>query len=258
MDFNFFLPIAGFVVGVIVGMTGVGGGSLMTPALIFILGISPSVAVGTDLIFAGATKSVGVWKHRAAGNVDWRTMRLLAMGSLPATAVSILLLDRFRSREFLDAAVLPVLGVALLLTAAALVLKMRFVRMAEGLAQRSGEPEGQWIVLSGAVLGGLVTLSSVGAGALGVTVLMVCRPTMAAKRIVGTDLAHALPLALVAGMGHLHLGTVDFDLLAALLVGSLPGVYLGSSLTGRVPESVLRGLLAAVLLTAGILCFALR
>ena len=107
----------------IVGMTGVGGGSLMTPALIFTLGISPAVAVGTDLAFAGATKSVGVWKHRAAGNVDWRTMRLLAMGSLPATAVSILLLDRLRSREFLDAAVLPVLGVALLLTAAALILK---------------------------------------------------------------------------------------------------------------------------------------
>jgi uncharacterized membrane protein YfcA len=258
VDFNFLLPIAGFAVGLIVGMTGVGGGSLMTPALIFGLGVSPAVAVGTDLIFAGATKPVGVWTHRAAGNIDWRLMRLLAMGSLPATIVSILLLDRIGSRELLDTAVLPVLGVALLLTAMALILKTRFVRIAEGFARRSGEPSAMWIALSGAVLGGLVTLSSVGAGALGVTVLMFCRPNMPSKRIVGTNLAHALPLALVAGIGHWHLGTVDFSLLGALLVGSLPGIYIGSSLTGKVPEPVLRGLLAAVLLTAGITCFVMR
>lgn len=258
VDFNLLLPVAGFGVGLIVGMTGVGGGSLMTPTLIFGLGIPPGIAVGTDLIFAGVTKSVGVWTHRAAGNIDGRVMGRLALGSLPATLVSILLLDRLPSREFLDAAVLPVLGVALLLTATVLVLKHRFVRMARTIVERSGEPSTAWIVLAGAILGCLVTLSSVGAGALGVTVLMVCRPGMTARRIVGTDLAHALPLALVAGIGHWHLGTVDFRLLIALLVGSLPGIYVGSSLTDKVPEPVLRSLLAAVLIAAGVTCFLAR
>jgi uncharacterized membrane protein YfcA len=255
VDFNFLLPIAGFLVGLIVGMTGVGGGSLMTPALIFGLGISPAVAVGTDLIFAGITKSIGVLAHRAAGNIDWRTVRILALGSLPATVVSILALDRLPSLDFLDAAVLPVLGAALMVTAAVLVFRSRVTQFALRLAERSGEPSDAWIVAAGVVLGCLVTLSSVGAGALGVTVLMVCRPRMSAKVIVGTGLAHALPLAWLAGAGHWHLGTVEFELLIALLAGSLPGIYLGSSLTERVPEPVLRSLLAAVMLTAGITCF---
>jgi hypothetical protein len=255
LDFNILLPIAGFGVGLIVGMTGIGGGSLMTPTLIFLLRVPPVIAVGTDLIFAGITKSVGVWAHRSEGNIDWMTVRLLASGSLPATLVAILTLDRLPSLEFLDRIVLPVLGVALLATAAVVVFRSRVSRFAEAVVERSGEISGIWIVLSGVVLGILVTLSSVGAGALGVAVLMLCRPHMSARRMVGTDLAHALPLALLAGAGHLHLGTVDAGLLAALLMGSLPGIYVGSSLTGRVPEPVLRGLLAAALITAGITCF---
>ena len=255
MDFNLFLPIAGFAVGLIVGVTGVGGGSLMTPALILLMGVSPVVAVGTDLIFAGITKSVGVWKHRGAGNIDWWTVRMLASGSLPAAGVSVLLLKLLPSGAFLDAAVLPVLGGALLVTALALIMRTQVMGLAGRLAAGKSEPAPRWIVLSGVVLGCLVTLSSVGAGALGVTVLMICRPRMSAKVIVGTGLAHAWPLAWLAGVGHWSLGTVELELLVALLIGSLPGIYLGSSLTGRVPEPVLRGMLAAVMLTAGITCF---
>ena len=254
MEFNILLPVAGFVVGVVVGMTGVGGGALMTPLLIFGLGVPPVVAVGTDLIFAGVTKSIGVWAHRVEGNIDWSAMRLLAYGSIPATLVSILILNRLGSGEGLNAAVLPVLGGALLLTAIVVVLRNQTAAIARRLSRKSGPLAPGWIVFSGVILGCLVTLSSVGAGALGIAVLLVCRPAMESKLIVGTNLAHALPLALVAGVGHWTLGTVDFPLLAALLIGSIPGIYMGSSLTGRVPEPVLRGVLATVLVAAGLMC----
>ena len=254
MELNILLPVAGFTVGLVVGMTGVGGGSLMTPALIFLLGVPPAVAVGTDLVFAGITKSIGVWAHRLEGNIDWATMRQLAYGSIPATVISIAILNRVESRELLDAAVLPVLGAALMLTALVVAMRSRVLRFAESLTVETGQISSGWIVLSGAVLGILVTLSSVGAGALGVAVLLVCRPRMASRRIVGTDLAHALPLALVAGAGHWHLGTVDFGLLAGLLIGSVPGIYLGSSLSGMVAEPVLRSVLTVVLLAAGLMC----
>jgi hypothetical protein len=233
VEFDILLPLGGFVVGMVIGLTGLGGGSLMTPGLIFGLGIPPAVAVGTDLIFAGITKSIGVFAHRAAGNIDWKT--------LP-------------SMDGLNRAIVPILGVALLLTATVIVVRGRLVRLAERFARLHGTPKDRWLVVSGAVLGSLVAISSVGAGAMGVAVLMLCRPGITTRRLVGTDLAHALPLALVAGTGHLHLGTVDFGLLLALLVGSIPGIYVGSTLTGRVPEPVLRCLLAAVLVTAGLLC----
>lgn len=235
-------------------MTGVGGGALMTPALIFGLGITPVVAVGTDLMFAGMTKSIGVYAHRVAGNIDWTAMRLLACGSIPATIGSIIILKRISSLEVLNAAVLPILGGALLLTALVVVSRGRIAAVAVRLSGRSSPVGPAWIIFSGATLGCLVTLSSVGAGALGVAVLMICRPSMQSKQIVGTNLAHALPLALIAGAGHWTLGTVDFGLLVALLIGSIPGIYLGSSLTGRVPESILRALLATVLVAAGLMC----
>lgn len=254
MEISIVLPLAGFVVGVIVGMTGVGGGALMTPILVFGLGVPPAVAVGTDLVFAGLTKSIGVWVHGLGRNIDWATMRLLALGSLSAALLLIKVLDRLPSRERLDAAVLPFLGGALLLTAVVVALRSRVGLFAERFSEKHGRIGGGWIVLAGAVLGGLVTLSSVGAGALGVAVLMICRPQMRPRHIVGTDLAHALPLALVAGLGHWTLGTVDFGLLAALLLGSLPGIYLGSSLTGRVPEPVLRSALTVGLVAAGLMC----
>jgi len=254
VEFGIYLPLGGFVVGLVIGLTGLGGGSLMTPGLIFGLGIPPAIAVGTDLIFAGVTKSIGVFAHRAAGNVDWQTVRLLSSGSIPAALATILVLDRMPSLDGLNRTVVPILGVALLLTAAVLIVRNRITRFAMRLAEIHGTPSDRWLVLFGAILGSLVAISSVGAGAMGFAVLTVCRPGIVTKRLVGTDLAHALPLALVAGMGHLHLGTVDFGLLLALLVGSIPGIYVGSTLTGHVPEPVLRCLLAAVLVTAGILC----
>lgn len=254
VEFDVMLPLGGFVVGMVIGLTGLGGGSLMTPGLIFGLGISPAVAVGTDLIFAGITKSIGVFAHRAAGNIEWRTVGFLASGSLPGAVMTILVLDRLPSLEGLDRMVVPILGVALLLTAGVVIFRSRLVGIAGRLSARYGNPGPTWLVASGAVLGGLVAISSVGAGAMCVAVLTLCRPGMATRRVVGTDLAHALPLALVAGMGHMHLGTVDLGLLFALLVGSIPGIYVGSTLTGRVPEPVLRCLLAAVLVTVGLIC----
>lgn len=255
MPFNPFLPLAGLIVGIIVGMTGVGGGSLMTPALIFGLGVPAAQAVGTDLIFAGITKSLGVWRHRAARNIDWGVVTALSAGSLPATVLSVVVLDRFASGRVLDFIVLPVLGSALFLTALVLVFRDVVVGWASSSAAVSGELSRGWIVAAGAVVGVLVTVSSVGAGALGVTVLTVCRPLMPTRRIVGSDLAHALPLALVAGAGHWHLDTVDGGLLVALLMGSLPGIYIGSVLAGRIPERVLRTLLALVLTAAAFMCF---
>jgi uncharacterized membrane protein YfcA len=254
MEFDLILPLGGFVVGLVIGLTGLGGGSLMTPGLIFGLGVAPAVAVGTDLIFAGVTKSLGVLVHRSAGNIDWRTVRLMAAGSLPAALLTILALGLLPSTENLNRIVVPILGVALLLTAGVLVVRARLVRLSERLAVRYGVPGDAWLVVSGAILGVLVSISSVGAGAMGVAVVTICRPGISTRRLVGTDLAHALPLALVAGAGHLHLGTVDPALLLALLVGSIPGIYVGSTLTGHVPEPVLRCLLAAVLVTAGLLC----
>lgn len=254
MQFDLTLPLGGFVVGLIIGLTGLGGGSLMTPGLIFGLGISPAVAVGTDLFFAGITKSIGVFAHRAAGNVEWRTVGLLSAGSMPGAMATILIMDRLPSMEGINRMVVPILGVALLITATVVIFRGRLVGIAERLAVWRGEPGPAWLVGSGAVVGSLVAISSVGAGAMCVAVLTLCRPGMPTRRVVGTDLAHALPLALVAGFGHLHLGTVDLALLLSLLVGSIPGIYVGSTLTGRVPEPVLRCLLAAVLLGVGLLC----
>jgi uncharacterized membrane protein YfcA len=255
LEFDVLLPLGGFIVGMVIGLTGLGGGSLMTPGLIFGLGIPPAIAVGTDLVFAGITKSIGVFAHRAARNIDWSAVRWMALGSLPSALATILIVERFLpSRAGLDATIVPILGVALILTALVLICRSRLARFAEGFANTHGEPKDYWLLVAGVVLGSLVALSSVGAGAMGVAVVTMCRPGMITRRLVGTDLAHAFPLALVAGLGHLHLGTVDFGLLFALLMGSIPGIYVGSTLTSHVPEPVLRCLLAAVLVTAGLLC----
>ena len=219
----------------------------MTPALIFGLGVTPVVAVGTDLIFAGLTKSIGVYAHRVAGNVDWPAMRLLAYGSIPATMISIVILNPSFVARWLERSSPAGSWGRPVADCAGCSFAGSHGGNCRATSRRSGLIGPGWIVFSGALLGCLVTLSSVGAGALGVAVLMIGRPSMEAKRIVGTNLAHALPLALIAGAGHWTLGTVDFRLLGALLIGSLPGIYLGSSLTGRVPEPVLRAALASVL-----------
>ncbi|HJV25207.1 MAG TPA: sulfite exporter TauE/SafE family protein, partial [Aromatoleum sp.] len=225
MDFGY--TAAGFAVGAIVGLTGVGGGSLMTPLLVLLFGIHPSVAVGTDLLYAAITKTGGTLAHGLKGSVDWTITRRLASGSLPAAALTLILVGKFAPGGIEGAASLikVALGFALLLTAVALIFRKQIQGYA--IKRFGGEPNAKrtaaLTVLTGAVLGVLVSISSVGAGALGVTALFFLYPGLPALRIVGSDIAHAVPLTLVAGIGHWILGSVDWFLLGSLITGSLPG-----------------------------------
>ncbi len=253
MDFAY--TIAGFAVGAIVGLTGVGGGSLMTPLLVLMFGIHPSVAVGTDLLYAAITKAGGTLAHGLKGTVDWQITRRLASGSIPAAVITLVLVGRFAPGGIEGAASLikVALGVALLLTAVALIFRRQI--QAYALARFGGGPDpvrtARLTVLTGAVLGVLVSISSVGAGALGVTALFFLYPAMPALRIVGSDIAHAVPLTAVAGAGHWMLGSVDWFLLASLIIGSLPGIWLGSHISTKVPDRVLRPMLATMLVLVG-------
>ena len=240
--------LAGLVVGALVGLTGVGGGAVMTPLLIF-NGISPAVAVGTDLVYAALSKLGGSWIHHRRGNVDWRLVAALATGSLPTAVVTIAVLA-WLSRQGIDyeGVITHVLGVSLILTALALLFRARWRKRATGDARRSLGPT----IAAGIVIGALTTLSSVGAGALGAAALALLHPGLPMVVVVGTDIAHAVLLATLAGAGHWHLGAVDFVLLLPLLCGSLPGLYMGALLATRVPELVLQRLVAAVLLSLGL------
>jgi uncharacterized protein len=245
--------LAGFAVGAIVGMTGVGGGSLMTPLLIGVFKLHPAVAIGTDLWFAALTKTGGAVAHARHGHVDWRITRLLLLGSLPAALATIALMHATGITKGWAAALTFSLGIALLLTAVVVAFKKTWQDV--GLKLERWLPESRkapLTVASGVALGVLVTLSSIGAGALGATLILLLYPRLPAQRLVGTDIAHAVPLTLVAGIGHATLGHVDWALLAALLVGSLPGIWIGAQLTRRMPEGLVRGLLCVSLVTAGV------
>ena len=245
--------VAGLAVGLLVGMTGVGGGSLMTPLLILLFGIHPSTAVGTDLLFAAVTKSVGTAAHGFGRTLDWRITGWLAAGSIPATVATIVALSWLGSPTPASEHLMSVvLGVALVLTAAATLFRAPIAAYAvrrQGIL-RPGQVTAL-TVLTGAVLGVVVSLSSVGAGAIGMTALIVLYRAVPIARIVGSDIAHAVPLTLIGGLGHWYLGAVDFPLLGSLLLGSLPGIVLGSVLAARVPEVVLRPVLAGTLLFVG-------
>jgi uncharacterized membrane protein YfcA len=246
--------VAGVLVGLLVGLTGVGGGSLMTPLLVLFFGFHPATAVGTDLLYASATKLVGTGVHSRRGTVDWRIVGLLGAGSLPASLVSLALLDHFgpQSKET-NALISTALGVTLSLTAVSLFFRRRLVaRLATVVGVLSGRRLAIWTVVLGVVLGAMVTMTSVGAGALGMTVLLVLYPTHPVARLVGSDIAHAVPLTLVAGLGHLALGTVDLGLLVSLLLGSIPGIVVGSLIGTRVRDGVLTPILAVTLLIVGV------
>ena len=247
---------SGFMVGFIVGVTGVGGGSLMTPLLVLVFGVAPATAVGTDLLYAALTKMGGSWAHSKRGTVDWRVVKLLALGSLPAALLSMALLHHLALDEkHLRALITSVLSVALVLTALALLFKpwlQKIGRSPDGTVyELHAHHLSGATILTGAALGVLVTISSVGAGALGVVLLLFLYPRLPTAKIVGTDIAHAVPLTLVAGLGHAVLGTVNYGLLGSLLLGSLPGIYLGSHLGVKIPERVLRPILATMLIIIG-------
>jgi len=245
---------SGFAVGVLVGMTGVGGGSLMTPLLILLFGVHPATAVGTDLIFAGSTKTVGTIVHAAARTVDWVLVALLAVGSVPATVATIVVLSRFDLQSAAAQHVITVtLGAVLLVTATFLIAGQRIrERYADRLLKLDRRSVTLLTIALGLVMGVLVTTTSVGAGAIGVTVLLLLHPKMPAARVVGSDIAHAVPLTFLAGAGHWYLGSINGALLMTLLIGSLPGIVLGSYLGTRARDAVVRIALAGVLVIVGV------
>jgi uncharacterized membrane protein YfcA len=244
---------SGFFVGAIVGMTGVGGGSLMTPLLIAVFRLHPAVAIGTDLWFAAVTKTSGSIAHWRHGNVDAQILLRLLAGSIPAALVTIALMAATGIDKGWASALTFSLGIALLLTAVTVAYKQAW--HAVGLRLERWLPASSkpgWTVAAGVLLGVLVSLSSIGAGAIGATLILLLYPRLPARRLVGTDIAHAVPLTLVAGIGHASLGHVEWALLAALLVGSIPGIWLGSQLVQKMPERLVRGLLCVSLVTAGL------
>lgn len=267
VDWHFIL--GGAFVGFVVGATGVGGGSLMTPLLTLGFGIPAHVAVGTDLLFAATTKAGGAVAHARRGGVSWPITGWLVAGSLPAAIITLFVLHSLAP----DAAafsrlVTPTLGGALLLTATALIFKTQIQALGRRWAGRNANVTALVAAtdagavpvsvdsavrplptaLLGAVIGTLVTLTSVGAGALGVVALLFLYPLLSARQVVGADIAHAVPLTLVAGVGHAALGTMNWPLLGALLIGSLPAISLGAAVAHRLPEQALRTALAGMLL----------
>jgi len=248
--------LAGFVVGICVGLTGVGGGALMTPILVMGFGIPTVIAVGTDLVYAALTKSSGVWFHARKGSIRWRLVGYLALGSLPSTLAAVALLDHLQPAGSQERVITAALGITLIITSLVLLLKERINHGLGGGNRRLAI----WIrchrelllVALGALLGVLVTLSSVGAGALTAAILFLLYPRLPAIAVVGTDLAHAVPLAALAGLGHLQLGNVDLLLLGSLLLGSIPGTALGSQLGIHLPEHLLRRGLAGLLFLTGL------
>ena len=246
--------VSGLLVGVLVGLTGVGGGSLMTPLLVLLFGFHPSTAVGTDLLFAAATKTVGTSIHNAGRSVDWRIVGLLAIGSMPATVLTLLTIAHFGTTSHaVTSAISLVLGIALLLSAVSLLAKDWVL----GFAIRRNPDYGMQqsvglTILVGFVVGVVVSISSVGAGALGTIALLFLYPRLPVVRIVGSDIAHAVPLTLIAGIGHWYLGAVNFSLLGSLLIGSIPGIVIGSLCARYAKEAYLKPALSLVLILVGI------
>jgi len=252
--------LAGAFVGFLVGLTGVGGGSLMAPVLILLFGFSPAVAVGTDLWFACLTKTAGGIVHHRLGSPDWKLVARLAAGSLPAAILTLWWLAKYHQGHLESDVLMDLLGIALLATAGLMVFRHQIIRplrqvrvVLEHTMRRIRFSQVLITVLGGAAVGALVTLTSVGAGALVAVMLALVYPLrLDAKKIVGTDIIHAIPLTFVAALGHSWLGNVDAWLLGSLLIGSIPGIVLGSLTAGKVNDSLVRYALAAMLVVSAV------
>jgi len=246
--------IAGAAVGFAVGLTGVGGGSLMTPLLIM-FNFPPHIAIGTDLIYAAGTKASGVVAHARQATINWSIVIRLSAGSLPASLATVYLLKNvFGSPENYQDLLLTTLGFMLMVTAAVILIKpmlSRSVSISDSEASKIKKYQAPLTILMGVFLGVCVTLTSVGAGAFGAAILMVLYPRLSPVTIIGTDIAHAVPLTLIAGLGHMQLGNVDFVLLISLLVGSLPAIHYGSIMSKKMPSKILQPILAGLLLIIG-------
>ena len=256
MEFLLYV-MSGALVGLVVGITGIGGGSLMTP-LLLLFGIPPHIAVGTDLLYASITKASGVIAHQKLKTIKWSITLLMVVGSIPSAILTgVILSAYFDDYQHYTGIITTTLGVMLVVTAILLLFRKRLQLFAENQANLSGS---SWLqsnragltIFMGVVLGVFVTLSSVGAGAIGTVVLLILYPYLRSIQIVGTDLAHAVPLTLVGGLVHLSLGNVDYALLGALLLGSIPAIHIGTKIGSHLPENLLRNILAALLLALGL------
>ena len=246
---------SGALVGLLVGITGVGGGSLMTPILTLIFGVAPTTAVGTDLAFAALTKGIGTIAHRLHGNVKWDIVGLLCVGSLTTATASILVLKQMGpiSKDWVHFITFSI-GVSVLLTALSLTVRGRILEWVKKNPKKMPHGVGLKIttVLIGGVIGILVTISSIGAGAIGATLILILYPHLKTAEVAGTDIAYAVPLTALAGLGHWWLGNVDFSLLFGLLLGSVPAIWLGAKLSSTLPDKFTRTALAITLLLVGI------
>ncbi|MDP9811822.1 putative membrane protein YfcA [Rhizobium tibeticum] len=251
-SFDPLYSLSGLFVGALVGITGVGGGSLMTPLLVLVFGIHPATAVGTDLLYAAVTKTAGTAVHGMHGRVNWRVVGCLAAGSVPAALLMLWLMAGV-DRKSVDVAhtITTALGWLLVMTAFMLVFRKQVLALAlRSIGERSSPKPitiAIWTTVLGLVLGILVTLTSVGAGALGVTVLLVLYPRLDVREIVGSDIVHAVPLTLIGGMGYWMIGEIDWGMLFALLVGSIPGIIAGSLIAPKLHERTIRIVLALTL-----------
>lgn len=253
MDWTY--SLCGFVVGALVGVTGMGGGSVMTALLILVFGVHPMTAVGTDLLYAAVTKATGTRVHAARGNVVWSVVGLLAAGSVPAAVLTIWLLSHMPVKSpALAHFITMTLGATILLASFALLSRLRLSHVQTGPVDCNTAPRSRPLltVALGAVLGVVVTLTSVGAGAIGIVLLRALHPEVPSVRLVGSDIAHAVPLTLLAGIGHWLMGDIDWVMLASLLAGSLPGIVLASQVAHRIPERVLQPILGVMLFGIGV------
>lgn len=249
--------VAGALTGLVVGLTGVGGGALMTPILLLVFGVSPVTAIGTDLWFAALTKSAAVPLHHGRGLIDWPIIRRLWMGSLPAALAAVMLLKYgvigLRQPEVLKA----MIAAAVIVTAVGMICR-RSPRDLESERSEPGNRFGHQVrvaltIATGILIGFLVTLTSVGAGALGAVFLTILYPArLTPSRLVATDLVHAIPLAIFSGAGHLLIGHVDAKLLVLLLTGSIPGVLVGAKLSHLLPQGILKWIIAMILMAVGV------
>ena len=259
--------LAGVLVGFCVGVTGVGGGSLMTPILISLFRIEPHIAIGTDLLYAAISKFCGSFVHAKKMNIVWPIVIWLAVGSIPASFATHWVLDNYLSQSTHYKAVLTmVLGFMLTITGLSILFrtqienlfnkyrKQELPDMTQDLekVKLQAKEKRIAIMIMGVILGIFVTLSSVGAGAFGIMALAVMFPNLPMIRIIGSDVVHAVLLTLVAGLGHMSSGNVDFMLLMWLLVGSIPAIIVGTLLSSRMPEKLIRKILGITLFGLGL------
>jgi uncharacterized protein len=255
MQFDLTYVISGLVVGFIVGLTGVGGGSLMTPILLH-FGVPPSSAVGTDLLYAAITKGGGVYVHNKRKNINWKITGWLALGSLPASLITLAAMHQIGfNSSGVNSFIKSALGFALIFTALAIIFKNKLLEYSHRndvwITRMTLSEQNIATVITGLLLGALVTITSIGAGAVGTVALFLLYPMLPTNKLIGTEIAHAVPLTLLAGLGHAGVGNVDWNLLGNLLIGSLPGIYVGSHLSSSVADHYLRPALAGMLMIVG-------